>query len=150
MTCVYEEWHHAIFAVQYLTLVLRTIHLAETDPDNYMHHQDVKLLKKVRISIKEALQNPASALYNLGNALGEANRHWRRIKSGLPQRYRLFFQFSSAEMKVIFTWLNDQDSLRKEGSKNDVYAVFRRMLGNRIDNDFGSLLENATKGVRFS
>ena len=29
---------------------------------------------------------------------------------------------------VIYAWLNDEDTLRKEGSRTDVYAVFQRML----------------------
>jgi toxin YhaV len=29
---------------------------------------------------------------------------------------------------VIYVWLNDEDSLRKEGSRTDVYQVFKRML----------------------
>jgi toxin YhaV len=29
---------------------------------------------------------------------------------------------------VIFAWLNDEDTLRKEGSRTDVYDVFKRML----------------------
>ena len=32
-------------------------------------------------------------------------------------------------MKVIvYVWFNDEDTLRKAGSKTDVYAAFRRML----------------------
>jgi toxin YhaV len=29
---------------------------------------------------------------------------------------------------VIYAWLNDEDTLRKEGSRTDVYEVFKRML----------------------
>jgi hypothetical protein len=29
---------------------------------------------------------------------------------------------------VIYAWLNDEDTLRKEGSRTDVYDVFKRML----------------------
>jgi toxin YhaV len=29
---------------------------------------------------------------------------------------------------VIYAWLNDEDTLRKEGSRTDMYDVFKRML----------------------
>ncbi len=55
--------------------------------------------------------------------------NWRRVKKGLPQRYRLFFMFASNPLAVvIYAWLNDEDTLRKEGSRTDVYEVFKRML----------------------
>ena len=38
--------------------------------------------------------------------------------------------FASTPLQVIiYAWLNDEDTLRKEGSRTDVYEVFKRMLG---------------------
>lgn len=34
----------------------------------------------------------------------------------------------SASRTIIYTWLNDDNTLRKAGSQNDPYAVFHRML----------------------
>ena len=66
---------------------------------------------------------------NTQHTLGRQNGNWRRIKRGLPQRYRLFFMFASTPLQVIiYAWLNDEDTLRKEGSRTDVYEVFKRML----------------------
>ncbi len=63
------------------------------------------------------------------HTIGRQNGNWRRIKKGLPQRYRLFFMFATNPPKVIiYAWLNDEDSLRKEGGRTDVYEVFTRML----------------------
>jgi toxin YhaV len=41
----------------------------------------------------------------------------------------MFFMFASKPLAVvIYAWLNDEDTLRKEGSRTDVYEVFKRML----------------------
>jgi toxin YhaV len=39
-------------------------------------------------------------------------------------------------VQIIFAWINDEHTLRAAGSKNDPYAVFKRMLmrGNPPDN----------------
>ena len=50
------------------------------------------------------------------------------MKRRLPPRYRLFFQFSSVQSKIVFAWLNDASSLRPDGAKTDVYRVFKRLL----------------------
>ena len=70
--------------------------------------------------------DPASSRYLLGNTLGPKHRAWRRAKFG--GQYRLFFRFDSAAKIIIFAWMNDEESLRSYGSKNDAYAVFARML----------------------
>ena len=73
--------------------------------------------------------NPADPVFRLGHTLGKSHGNWRRVKKGLPQRYRLFFMFASSPLAVvIYAWLNDEDTLRKEGSRTDVYEVFKRML----------------------
>jgi toxin YhaV len=65
----------------------------------------------------------------LGHTLGKTYAHWRRVKKGLPARYRLFFRFGSQPIRIIvYAWLNDEFTLRKTGAKTDVYAAFRRML----------------------
>ncbi|MFS8082281.1 MAG: type II toxin-antitoxin system YhaV family toxin [Ginsengibacter sp.] len=51
---------------------------------------------------------------------------WRRVK--LLGRFRLFYRFSSQHKLIILTWLNDQSTLRKEGSSTDPYEVFAGML----------------------
>jgi toxin YhaV len=58
--------------------------------------------------------------------MGPAFRHWRRAKIG--RRFRLFFRFDSKSKIIIFAWVNDENTLRSSGSKNDPYAVFQRML----------------------
>jgi len=47
----------------------------------------------------------------------------------MPDRYRLFFRFASSPVQlIVYVWFNDEDTLRKAGSKTDVYETFKRML----------------------
>jgi toxin YhaV len=64
----------------------------------------------------------------LGHALGDKYKNWRRAKNHLPPRYRLFFKFFSSKKDIIYAWFNDEFTLRKNGSKSDVYQVFKSLL----------------------
>lgn len=46
----------------------------------------------------------------------------------MPERYRLFYTFSSAERVIIPLYLNDADTLRKRGAGSDPYEIFKRMV----------------------
>lgn len=46
------------------------------------------------------------------------------------QRFRLFLRFDTKAKVIIYAWVNDEDTKRTYGSKNDAYAVFRKMLDN--------------------
>jgi toxin YhaV len=51
------------------------------------------------------------------------------VKKGMPDRYRLFFRFASSPVQlIVYVWFNDEYTLRKAGSKTDVYETFKRML----------------------
>ena len=39
--------------------------------------------------------NPDAPDFRLGKALGSDHTNWRRVKKGMPDRYRLFFCFAS-------------------------------------------------------
>jgi toxin YhaV len=65
----------------------------------------------------------------LGKTLGKEYSNWRRVKKGMPDRDRLFFRFASSPVQlIVYVWFNDEDTLRKAGSKTDVYEAFKRML----------------------
>ncbi len=107
--------------------------LAQRDPSGYKAHTKTILLASVYQAVtKQVPANPDSPEFRLGKTLGTAttaNTHWRRLKKGLPDRYRLFFRFASCPIKVIvYVWFNDEDTLRKAGAKTDVYETFKRML----------------------
>ena len=104
--------------------------LAAQDPSGYKTHPQTKLLASVYRAITQLVPaNPDAADFRLGKTLGSDTTHWRRAKKGMPDRYRLFFRFASSPIKVIvYVWFNDEDTLRKAGSKTDVYETFKRML----------------------
>ena len=67
------------------------------------------------------------------------------LKKGMPERYRLFFRFASKPVKlIVYVWFNDEDTLRKAGSKTDVYETFKRMLSRgTVPTDIDALLRDA-------
>jgi toxin YhaV len=104
--------------------------LSTQDPGGYKSHPKARLLASVHKAITSSIPaNPDHPDYRLGKALGPDYGNWRRVKRGMPGRYRLFFRFASRPSKtIIYVWFNDEDTLRKAGSKTDVYEAFRRML----------------------
>jgi len=120
--------------------------LAADDPAGYKTHPKAKLLASVYRAITQLVPaNPDAAQFRLGKTLGSANTNWRRVKKGMPDRYRLFFRFASSPLKVIvYVWFNDEDTLRKAGSKSDVYETFKRMLARGVvPGDIEGLLREA-------
>ena len=104
--------------------------LAQQDPTGYRTHPKTKLLASVYKAITQLVPaNPDHPDFRLGKTLGAQYSNWRRVKKGMPERYRLFFRFASSPVKlIVYVWFNDEDTLRKAGSKTDVYEVFKRML----------------------
>ena len=125
--------------------------LAQRDPSGYKTHPKTKLLASAYQAItKQVPANPDAPEFRLGKTLGTAttpNTHWRRVKKGLPDRYRLFFRFASNPIKVIvYVWFNDEDTLRKADAKTDVYETFKRMLARGlVPNDISALLHEAVE-----
>jgi toxin YhaV len=58
--------------------------------------------------------------------MGRQHNHWRRAK--FLGRFRLFFRFDTASKIIIYAWVNDENTLRKAGSKTDPYATFEKRL----------------------
>ena len=121
--------------------------LATDDPEGYKSHPKTKLLALVyRATTQLVPANPDAPEFRLGKTLGSDNTNWRRVKKGMPDRYRLFFRFATKPVKlVVYAWFNDEDTLRKAGSKTDVYETFRRMLARgAVPNDMGALLRDSS------
>ncbi len=104
--------------------------LAVQDPSGYKSHPKTRLLASVFKAITQLIPaNPDHPDFRLGKTLGSDYTNWRRVKKGMPDRYRLFFRFASNPVKlIVYVWFNDEDTLRKAGSKTDVYEVFKCML----------------------
>ena len=76
--------------------------LAKQYPRGYKTHPKTRLLASVYKSITQlAPANPDHADFRLGKTLGAEYANWRRVKKGMPDRYRLFFRFASKPVKVI-------------------------------------------------
>ena len=98
------------------------------DPKNAQENANVKLYAALATLILETVPgDPARDEYRQGNTMGPAFRHWRRAKIG--RRFRLFFRYDSSTKVIVYAWVNDENTLRASGSKNDPYAVFKKMLG---------------------
>jgi len=118
------------FAAALDELEVRVAELSRRDPAGYKSHPKTRLLASLHKAITQTVPaNPDHPDFRLGKALGSEYANWRRIKKGMPDRYRLFFRFASRPVKtIVYVWFNDEDTLRKAGSKTDVYEAFRRML----------------------
>ncbi len=71
-------------------------------------------------------QDPGSPAFRHGGTL-TGRRKWFRGRTG-NGRYRLFYRFDSAARIIVYAWVNDENSLRSYGKKDDAYAVFGTML----------------------
>lgn len=124
--------------------LLRAVEAIEMrDPRGAPAHPKTKLLKRVPQLVHEEIpRGPNAREYQLGNTLGPGQRHWRRAK--FLGRFRLFFRFSSRSRVIIYAWVNDENTLRKAGSRKDPYAVFadRLRAGNPPD-DWEDLIQAA-------
>ena len=104
--------------------------LAQQSSSKYKAHPKTRLLACVYKAITQTVPaNPDHADFRLGKTLGAEYANWRRVKKGMPDRYRLFFRFASSPVQlIVYVWFNGEDTLRKAGSKTDVYETFKRML----------------------
>jgi toxin YhaV len=118
---------HPLFQAQLEKLAARVEKQAAKDPQGYSSHPAAKLLASVNHYMREVIpRDPNSPEFRQGNALGPGNRHWFRAK--FHGRYRLFFRFSTQQKLIVYVWVNDEQSLRKAGSRTDPYAVFKALL----------------------
>ncbi|PPU15563.1 hypothetical protein XacyCFBP2565_06990 [Xanthomonas arboricola pv. corylina] len=139
-----------LFADRLSGLLEEAKRVRAADPDGYRSHPVVKLVVCVNKAIRQVVpSNPMHNDFLQGNTLGKDLRHWRRVKKQLPERYRLFFQFrSNAPQTVIYAWLNDEFTLRKECAKSDCYTVFKAMVENgTVPNSYESL-RSASKALQ--
>jgi len=97
------------------------------DPEGFEANANVKLFDALATLIFEVVpSDPNRDEYRQSNTMGPAFRHWRRAKIG--RRFRLFFRFDSKTKIIIFAWVNDEQTLRSAGAKNDPHLVFQKML----------------------
>ncbi len=117
--------------------------LASRSPDANAN-ANVKLYAALAKLILETIPgDPAREEFRQGNTMGPEFRHWRRAKIG--RRFRLFFRYDSPTKVIVYAWVNDENTLRAAGSKNDPYTVFRKMLSRgNPPNDWDALLRQSS------
>jgi toxin YhaV len=120
-------YRHPLFQQQLEKLTAQVQTLQAKDPLHYKEQPATKLLATINRHIREIIpRDPSAAEFRQGNTLGADNRQWFRAK--FHERYRLFFRYSSQEKVIVYAWVNDENTLRKAGSRTDPYSVFRAML----------------------
>lgn len=123
----WKLFQHPLFSRQFDELDTKVRELVKKDPLHFAERESAKLLSTVRELIYEIIpRDPTAREFRQGNTLGPDNRHWFRAK--FHRRFRLFFRFSSKDKVIVYTWMNDEGTLRKASAKTDPYAVFRAML----------------------
>ena len=105
---------------------------------------NAKLLAHLRdLAFKKIPQDPGSASFRHGGTL-TGRRQWFRGKTG-NGRYRLFYRYDSSAGIIVYAWVNDENTLRSYGGKDDAYAVFGKMLdGGSPPDDWEDLLSEAS------
>ncbi|MCA1794089.1 MAG: type II toxin-antitoxin system YhaV family toxin [Desulfotignum sp.] len=144
-----SQWkvlYFTIFYEQYNELVMEVSALRKKDPDTYKTHPKTKFLAKIRHVIwQRIVLNPKSKEFHLGDTFPEQYRCYKRAKSGLPNRYRLFFRYKSKDGKIVILWMNSDKTLRSQSSKSDPYTVFLKMLkSKKIPPNWKQLVSKST------
>lgn len=139
MALVVNGWtllYHPVFGDRYAALrdqarVLKR----KLDEESWARHPTVRLVAGVRRLVMEVIpQDPTAAEYQLRDDL---KGFYRASGLGLPPRYRLFWVASPRARAIVFLYLNDETTLRKQGSRSNPYEQFRAMLGRgEVGGDF--------------
>lgn len=139
----WKLYGHKLFIDQFKKLLSEVSELQRSDPTGYESHPKAKFFATINRLIRETIpEDPTAPEFRQGNTLGKTNKHWFRAK--FHGRYRLFFRFSSQHRIIVYTWLNDEKTLRKAGAKTDPYIVFQSMLkSGNPPQDFEQLLKKA-------
>lgn len=75
--------------------------VAKQNPAGYKSHPKTRLLASIYKAITQTVPaDPDHPDFRLGKTLGAERTNWRRVKKGMPDRYRLFFRFASRPVKL--------------------------------------------------
>lgn len=119
---------YKLFSDQLDELKTEVRKLQLSKPDSYKEHPKAKRLLRIKQLIFEEIPaDPGHERWHQGNTLGAEFKLWKRAKFG-KNRFRLFFRYDGTKKIIIYAWVNDENTLRKEGDRNDPYAVFAKGL----------------------
>lgn len=121
-------FQYKLFTSQLDKLVQEVRKLRQTQLNTYKEHKKTKRLARIRqLMLEEIPADPGHERWNQGNTLGTEYRLWKRAKFG-QNRFRLFFRYDQPNKVIVYAWVNDENTLRKEGDKNDPYVLFAKGL----------------------
>ena len=139
---------HPLFLDQLETLTRQVEALRRKDPEGFTKKNASRRLAAIaRLAFEIIPQDPARPEYRQGKSLGDHHKHWFRAR--FYQRYRLFFRYHAKAGIIVYTWVNDDTTLRAYGQSNDAYSVFRRMLERGFPPDDWNQLMAESKAVGF-
>lgn len=135
---------HGCMTTQVRALAKPALKALQEDPAGAAANMHVKMFAAVAKLVLEVIpEDPSRREYRQGDTLGEQYQHWFRAK--FFQRFRLFFRYQTRGKVIVFAWVNDLDTQRQSGGRNDPYAVFRAMLQRKNPpDDWNELVRTST------
>jgi toxin YhaV len=129
-------FHPDFFGAQYDALIAEAERLRSSLPETrFKEHPTTKLVYALGRLVHDIVPaNPNHPDFLLRGDLSK----FRRVKGhGLPERFRLFFVFSSTARAIVYLYLNDTRSLRQQGARGDPYVIFQQLVRrHEIGDDF--------------
>ena len=118
---------HSLFLNQVEDLIAQVESLRLKVPFEYKKKNASKRLAAIfKIAFEIIPQDPTLPEYRQGATLGDAHKHWFRVK--FFQQYRLFFRYHLESKVIVYAWVNDESTKRAYNSKTDAYRMFKKML----------------------
>lgn len=100
---------HPLFLDQLELLTRQVEVLRRKDAIGFVKKNATKRLAAIaKLAFEVIPQDPARAEYRQGNTLGEAHKHWFRVK--FFQQYRLFFRYHAQSKVIVFATTSPPDS----------------------------------------
>jgi|SRR5271163_3453446 len=139
-------YQYKLFSDELNRLVAEVKKLQQSQPATYKDHPKTKRLARIReLILKKLPADPAHERWNQGNTLGTEHQLWKRAKFG-QNRFRLFFRYDGPTKVIIYALVKNENTLRKEGDKNDPYVIFAKGLRKGDPpSDLAELLKRCTK-----
>jgi toxin YhaV len=132
---------HPLFLEQLEALILQVEPLKRKDPHTFIQKNATKRLAAIAKLVFENIpRDPTAVEFRQGDTLGPKYKHWFRAKFFM--QYRLFFRFHVESKVIALGWVNDEDTRRAYGAKNDTYRAFSKMLAaGHPPNDWNALIK---------
>ncbi len=131
---------HPLFLEQLEALIIQVEALRRKDPLGCARKNATQRLAAIAKLVFESIpRDPTAAQFRQGDSLGPNHKHWYRAKFFM--QYRLFFRFHLESRLIALGWVNDEETKRADGAKDNAYRIFSKMLAaGRPPDDWDGLL----------